>query len=324
MTQKYIVGLGCSWTQGEGGYPQEVVDAHNGRTQIRCGQPGQPDTDYYLRVHELENSWVNQLCKYHFPEYKSLNLGIKGIGNMAAVNQLHFANQHDLNNAEGIVIFMMSGFERFDVFQDRPMDHWGFKEPDGYNAGDFKHEKWRTAWPVETTSGDSVFWNCYARELWSEQFVACNTMMALLNLQTFAKANNFKIVLANAFNQRREDDDNGYPRIDGVYEWLKEYAGPLVDQFDWSCYIHNDEDVDYTAFMEKLVDLDGLIEKPASIHWGGYNEIYNPRNLNTHSEYLTNDDGAHPTIKGYKVIADELAKFITKRGYIEKSQFCKP
>ena len=38
MTQKYIVGLGCSWTQGEGGYPQEVVDAHNGRTQIRCGQ----------------------------------------------------------------------------------------------------------------------------------------------------------------------------------------------------------------------------------------------------------------------------------------------
>ena len=35
MTQKYIVGLGCSWTQGEGGYPQEVVDAHNGRTQIQ-------------------------------------------------------------------------------------------------------------------------------------------------------------------------------------------------------------------------------------------------------------------------------------------------
>jgi hypothetical protein len=86
MTQKYIVGLGCSWTQGEGGYPQDVVDAHGGRTQIRCGQPGQPDSDYYLRVHELENSWVNQLCKYHFPDYKSLNLGVKGIGNNAAVN----------------------------------------------------------------------------------------------------------------------------------------------------------------------------------------------------------------------------------------------
>ena len=76
MSQKYIVGLGCSWTQGEGGYPKEIVDSHGGRTQIRVGQPGQPDSDYYLRVHELENSWVNQLTKYHFPEYKSLNLGI--------------------------------------------------------------------------------------------------------------------------------------------------------------------------------------------------------------------------------------------------------
>ena len=28
MKEKYIIGLGCSWTQGEGGYPQEVVDAH--------------------------------------------------------------------------------------------------------------------------------------------------------------------------------------------------------------------------------------------------------------------------------------------------------
>ncbi len=319
MKEKYIIGLGCSWTQGEGGYPQEVVDAHNGRTQLRPGQPNQPDTDYYLREHELENSWVNQLCKYHFPEYKSINLGIKGIGNSAAVNQLHFANKYDFDNAEGLVIFMLSGFERFDVFQERPMDNWGFQEPDGYNKGHFKHEKWRTAWPMESDQGDYKFWNCYARELWSEQFVACTTMMALLNLQSWAKAHNFKIVLANAFNQRRHDITNWH---DGIQNWLVEYAGPLVSQFDWSCYLHND--VEYVAFMEKLVDLDGLVPKPASEHWGGYNEIYNPRNLDTHSEYLTNDDGAHPTIKGYRVIADELASFISKRGYIEKSQFCKP
>ena len=321
MTQKYIIGLGCSWTQGEGGYPQEVVDAHNGYTQLRPGQEGQPDTDYYLREHELENSWVNQLTKYHFPEYKSINLGIKGIGNQAAVNQLHFANNYDFTNSEGIVVFMLSVFERFDVFQERPMDNWGFNEPDGYNKGHFKHEKWRTAWPMESDQGDYKFWNCYARELWSEQFVACMTMMALLNLQSWAKAYNFKIILANAFNQRMNDAKNWH---DGVQNWLKEYAGPLVSQFDWSCYLHNDADVEYGAFMEKLVDLDGLIPKPASIHWGGYNEVYNPRNLSTHSEYLTNDDGAHPTIKGYRVIADELAKFITKRGYIEKSQFRKP
>ena len=309
MTHKYIVGLGCSWTQGEGGYPKEVVDAHNGRTQIRVGQPGQPDSDYYLRVHELENSWVNQLTKHHFPEYKSLNLGVKGIGNKAAVDQLHFVDQHDLEDAEGIIVFMLSGFERFDVFQERPKDNSGFENPDSYNNGEYRHEKWRTAWPIEQKEGDGAFWTCYARELWSEQFVASHAMVTLLNLQTFAKANNFKIVLANAFNQRPE----------GIYEWLKEYTGKLVDKFDWSCYIHNE--TDYEAFMQKLVELDGKLSKE---DWGAYHTIYNPRNLDTHSEYLTNDEGSHPTIKGYRVIADEIAKFIIKREYIEKSQFRQP
>ena len=321
MTQKYIVGLGCSWTQGEGGYPQDVVDAHGGRTQIRCGQPGQPDSDYYLRVHELENSWVNQLCKYHFPDHKSLNLGVKGIGNNAAVNQLHFVDQVDLTDAEGVIVLMLSGFERFDVFQQRPKDHSGWATPDMYNNGEYRHEKWRTAWPHEREDGDGKFWTCYARELWSEQFVASNAMMALLNLQTFAKANNFKIVLANAFNQRSELDGHGHPKFEGVYNWLKEYAGTLVDRFDWSCYIHNDDEVDYEAFMQKLVDLDGKIGKD---NWTGYNDYYNPENLDTHSEYLTNDQGAHPTIKGYRVIADELATFIKKRGYIEESLIRKP
>ena len=309
MTHKYIVGLGCSWTQGEGGYPQEVVDAHNGRTQIRVGQPGQPDSDYYLRVHELENSWVNQLTKHHFTEYKSLNLGVKGIGNKAAVDQLHFVDQHDLEDAEGIIVFMLSGFERFDVFQERPKDNSGFENPDSYNNGEYRHEKWRTAWPIEQKEGDGAFWTCYARELWSEQFVASHAMVTLLNLQTFAKANNFKIVLANAFNQRPE----------GIYEWLKEYTGKLVDKFDWSCYIHNE--TDYEAFMQKLVELDGKLSKE---DWGAYHSVYNPRNLDTHSEYLTNDEGSHPTIKGYRVIADEIAKFIIKREYIEKSQFRQP
>jgi hypothetical protein len=307
MKKKYIVGVGCSWTQGEGGYPKEVVDAHNGRTQIRCGQPGFPNSDYYLRVHELENSWVNQLARDHFAEYTPLNLGIKGIGNRAAVQQLHFVDTVDFNDAEGILILMLSGFERFDVFQQRPKDNYGFAEPDGYSNGEYRHQKWRTAFPAEHSGGADAFWTCYAKELWSEQFVASETMMALLNLQTFAKAYGFKVVVANAFNIRHE----------GIYEWLKEYSGSLVDKFDWSCYVHNE--TDYVAFMEKLVQLDGKIDD-----WIHYHRYYNPKNLSTHSEYLTNDEGTHPTIKGYKVIADELAHFIKKRGYIEESQFCKP
>ena len=39
---------------------------------------------------------------------------------------------------------------------------------------------------------------------------------------------------------------------------------------------------------------------------------------------ITNDEGSHPTIKGYRVIADELATFIKKRGYIEESLIRQP
>jgi hypothetical protein len=293
--KKYIIGLGCSWTQGEGGYPKEVVDEHNGYTQIRGRD------DYYLRKYELENSWVNQLARDHFPDHIPVNLGIKGIGNYAAVNQLHYLDQHDISEGTGIIILMLSGLERLDFFRRDPRKADKNKDPDFYSDGYYEHLKWRTAWPYEIKQGDSVLWNVYARELWSEVFVANNTMMTLLNLQNYAKSINFELVVANAFN--------GYSS--GVYEFLKEHCQPLVNKFDWSCYLHNT--TDYSAFMEKLVLLDGKIPD-----WRGFHSYYNPDNLKTHSEYLTNDEGAHPTIKGYKVIADELAKFINSRNYDKK------
>ena len=73
--------------------------------------------------------------------------------------------------------------------------------------------------------------------------------------------------------------------------------------------------------MQKLVELDGKLSKE---DWGRYHSVYNPKNMDTHSEYLTNDEGSHPTIKGYRVIADELATFIKKRGYIEESLIRQP
>ena len=75
--KKYIIGLGCSWTQGEGGYPDSVWQSHGGRVQVRG------KSDYYLREIEHENSWVNVLCRDHFPEYEPVNLGVRGIGNKA-------------------------------------------------------------------------------------------------------------------------------------------------------------------------------------------------------------------------------------------------
>lgn len=290
--KKYIIGLGCSWTQGEGGYPDYIWKRYNGRVQIRGGP------DEHLRIYEHQNSWVNVLCRDHFTEYTPINLGVRGIGNRAAVHQLHFCDRVDFSNSTGIIILMLSGFERFDFFQENPKRRTS--NNDNYSNGEFVHYKWRTMWPFADSGGaEEPLWRCYAKMLWSEQFVACEQMMALLDLQAFAKAYNYKIVIANAFNQHNQ----------GVIGYLKEHSGSLADKFDWSNYVHSV--TPYIAFVEKLVELDELLPKEK---WREFHQFYYERDWP--AKYLTNCQGAHPTIEGYKIIGDELANFIKNKNYV--------
>lgn len=286
--KKYIIGLGCSWTQGEGGYPDHIWEQYNGRPQISL----RGHDDYHIRHYEHENSWVNVLCRDHFTDHTPINLGIKGIGNRAAVEQLYFCDKIDWDNSTGTIVLLLSGFERLDL----PGTHSGNNgQDDGYSNGEYCHYKWQTAWPHDSSN---LFWKTYAKELYSERFVATGQMMALLNLQNFAKAHNFNLVVANAFNQRSQ----------GVIDYLRDNTGSLADKFDWDCYLHNT--TDYVAFVQKLVELDNLIPKE---DWGSFHQYYFKRDWP--AEYLTNCEGAHPTIKGYKVIADELASFIKYKRY---------
>jgi hypothetical protein len=287
--KKYIIGLGCSWTQGEGGYPDEIWHEYNGRPQISL----RGKDDYHIRHYEHENSWVNVLCRDHFTDHTPINLGIKGIGNRAAVEQLHFCDRIDWENSTGTIILMMSGFERLDLPRT---DSGSNGQDDGYSNGEYPHYKWNTAWPHDS---QHLFWKSYAKELWSERFVATGQMMALLNLQCFAKAKGFNLVIANAFNQQPP----------GVIEYLRDNTGALCDKFDWSTYLHNT--TDYVAFVQKLVELDDIMPKE---NWGAFHQYYFKRTWP--AEYLTNCEGAHPTIKGYKVIADELATFIKYKRHV--------
>ena len=290
--KKYIIGLGCSWTQGEGGYPEHIWQEYNGRVQLRGVD------DYHLRQYEHNNSWVNVLARDHFPDYTPVNLGVRGIGNRAAVHQLHFCDRVDFNNSTGIIVLMLSGFERYDFFQTNPKRPGG--QDDHYSFGDYVHYKWRTMWPIpDCNQNENDLWTCYAHHLWSEQFVASEQMMALLDLQTFAKAYGYKVVVANAFNQRKE----------GIKEYLRDNTGRLSDKFDWNTYVH--DSTPFSAFVQKLVELDGLM--PAN-SWQGFHPFYHK--LAWPSKYLTNCEGAHPTLEGYRVIGQHLADFIKLRGYV--------
>jgi lysophospholipase L1-like esterase len=106
------------------------------------------------------------------------------------------------------------------------------------------------------------------------------------------------VVVANAFNQ--------HPG--GVQEYLKENTGQLCEKFDWNSYVHTVNP--FSAFIQKLVELDGLM--PAE-EWGGFHSFYHK--LKWPAKYLTNCEGAHPTVEGYKVIGQHLAEFIKLKNY---------
>lgn len=284
MVQKYIIGLGCSWTQGQGAYPDDVWKTYNGKMGSHLlGQP-----DFHLRKYEHENSWVNLLSKNYLDDHTSVNLGHLGIGIRGSTNQLHFCDKVDFDNSSGHIILLLSGIDRFDVFKKKPYNNVN-KDPvdDGYSNGDYKHYKWQVLKPIPHDGGPwEPLWTGYANILHSDQFVANETLMSLLNLQTFAQRYNFKLTVVNAFNPFN------------VEEYIKSNAGSIANKFNWDCY-HDD------AMIWKLLEADGH-ENPKDKGFNYYYQLYSQNDWPT--KHLTNC--FHPTIEGYKIIAKEIHSFL--------------
>jgi hypothetical protein len=273
--KKALIGLGCSWTQGEGGYPDFIWEKYKGKINLPMHK------SMHLIPYELDNSWVNVLCKTYFTDYSPVNLGQRGMGNRGSAKTLYLCDVNFSNIEDGIVVFLMSGFERFDFFRK----DW----KDTYNAGksSFKknaaHYNFQTLWPHPENNEQS---SAYAKYLYSETGTAAEQLVNILEVQTFCKAHNLKFVLANAFDGRGK-------------EFLLEHCGDLANKIDWTCYIH--EYRDYKSFVDLLVKKDNWLA-PTEHYYGKYQELSYPKT------YLTNC--IHPTIEGYKVIAEELADFI--------------
>jgi hypothetical protein len=276
---KAIIGLGCSWTQGEGGYTDEVWKQHNGKVNL----PMHKSID--LIPMEWENSWVNVLCRDYFTDYTPVNLGQRGIGNRGAARSLYLTNIDFDKIDDAIVVFMLSGYERFDFFrQDFVISE---KQENPYKIAN--HYNFQTIWPNDSTK----LWKLYAKQVWSEEMSAIETLCSILEVQTFCKAHGFKFVLANAFDERGKST-------------FKKHCGALTDQVDWSCYIH--DSVNYSTFVEHLVDIEGWLKgNDKFAWWDRYQRSPWPK------KYLTNC--IHPTIDGYKAIAHELQTFIKQRHF---------
>lgn len=264
---KKLIGLGCSWAQGEGGYPEHIWKQYNGRVNLRGV------SDVHLRPYEYENSWVNVLCKKHLPEYEPVNLGVRGIGNRAAVKQLYLTEDVNWEEDEGIIILFLAGIERLGVFNNQPHEHYRYTH----------------AWPVDHDP-PILFWQAYQKELHGYPMICMETITAILEAQVFAERYGFKFFFANAYNP------------DHLPTFFQTHVDKFADLVKWENYMNTEK---FFNFIEHLVALDDIIPKDKqgnTAYWSHYPQLPWP------ATYLTNC--IHPTIKGYEVIADLMFNFI--------------
>lgn len=275
-----VIGLGDSFTQGVGAYSDDTWKKHNGKIDVHTEVPE-------LVKEQYRNSWVKILADKL--GYKALNLGHAGTGNRSAVKELYFHPKEMSKINKGIVVYFLSGLERFDfVNKDLSSEHHHFQA------------MWPNFWDKNATHPG--LWRAYAEAIYSEKFVAAELMLNLFEAQEFCRSRDFKLVVASAFDMRVTRD-----KIANIFN-AKGLGVPscvieddFVDQFDWSQFC---APKGYTTFMELLCDLEGNKSLASGRYFDHFTKMPYP------SKYITNC--AHPSLEGHKVIAEEFYRFINE------------
>lgn len=266
---KALIGIGDSWTQGQGGIPLKFWDELGGRVDKK-DEIAEP---LFLH-HELENSWVNVLCKEYYKDYTPINLGMRGYGNIGAVKNLYIYNDKVEDVTSGMLIFMLSSRVRMDIYN-----------PSGFVPG---RRRFRTFYPHRdnTKPGEKTWY----QETYSEYMAKGQTIMNILEAQTWAKAHNLEFYFTSAFDY-----------IDDLKE-EKDLHYNMSDQINWDNHINPNN-----HYYKFLNELNGTPNK-------GHHDYFN---MPGPDKYITND--VHPTILGYKEIAKDIYNSIEKIKTLKRS-----
>jgi hypothetical protein len=274
---KIVVGLGDSFTQGVGSWSKETYKKYNGWIDPLKIPREVVDEMYH-------NSWVHQICRNHLTDYIPVNLGIMGIGNRGAVKELYLNPYIDLDNAsEVIVVLMLSGLERFDFINREFPSHAHY------------YTMWPNPWDPNATN--KKLWEVYAKDLWSEKFNVLENILHIREAEMICKAKGWKFVVTSAFDQRV------------TKEYFLKEAGAvhnkLINTVPWDKFLYPQE---MKSFMELLLTYDGRPEMALGDFYVYYSKLKEP------TEYITNC--MHPTQEGYRIIAEELYKYMIKNKYV--------
>jgi hypothetical protein len=294
---KVIIGIGDSFTQGQGACSEDIWKKYNwDMKNVPESDEIIVDTIFY------ENSWVNQLCKNHLTDYTPINFGMVGRGNRASVKQLSMHPVFKFENIkEKIVIFMLTGMERFDFVHKNLNQHIHFK----------------TMWPMDSHVGDERgLWNEYLTHIYSDRSATIELILNIHEAQTWCKANNAKLILTSAFSTDY-NYESFYKKIRG--EKTKEnylygnihYLNELMTMVNWDNYL---KPGGFSCVADMLCHLEGrddLIGVESSEKY--YNYAYSSKEISK-GGFIT--PCAHPSVNGHKEIAKTIYDFIIKNDYL--------
>lgn len=294
---KIIIGLGDSFTQGEGGCSIDIWEKYHWNKDDMY-----KDENIDVLKSSYENSWVNQLCKNHMKDYIPINLGCLGKGNRSASKELHLHPTLNLELAkEKIVIFMITGIERFDFI------HKDFSE----------HLHFQTIWPSQDNDTKTKnITNGYLHDVYTDRFASLELILNISDVVTWCKANDAKLILTSAFS---DDFNEKYliRKIKGDFNVNNKLFSKskeielLVKKIPWNLFLYPENHSCFAEYLLKLEGREDLVDQYTPSKFYNYAKRFDKL---TNKGYITKC--GHPSYNGHQKIAEKLYQQIEKLNYI--------
>lgn len=289
---KILIGLGDSFTQGEGACSVDVWE----KCDWDLKKMSQPNVRFDVDESNLKNSWVHKICENHLTDYIPINMGMTGRGNRGAVKELYLHPDLNIENAkEKIVVFMLTGMERYDFV------HKNF----------FEHVHYITIWPTKgSLTPEKLMWDTYRDLIYSERSAVIELLITIAELKTWCKLHNATLILTSAFRPEYSRDFflnaiRGTP--DDYMDESQQYIDGLVDIIDWDEFLRPEGFGCMTDYLCHLENRNDLITKDSPFPY--YDFGYSLKKLSPNG-FITKC--AHPSYLGHEAIAETIYKQIIK------------
>jgi hypothetical protein len=290
---KILIGLGDSFTQGEGACLPEIWEKYGWDVKNMSDKFSRDE----INKSNMENSWVHKICEKHLPDYIPINMGMTGRGNRGAIKELYLHPDLKLETAkEKIVVFMITAIERFDFV------HKHF----------FNHVHYYTMWPTQGNNDieEKPLWDAYREFIFSDRSAVLELLVTIAELKNWCKLNNATLVLTSAFRPEygfryffdslRGDNEN-------FMNESIEYIGNLCDIIDWDDFLRPKG---FNCITDYLCHLENREDLILDYHAGKYYDYAATLEKLSPKGYITKC--AHPSYLGHEAIADVIYEHINK------------